>query len=220
MGWRVTLLAVVLALAGGVWGGSAWREGRTAIAQNKALEKEREADRKTINDLKQVGQELRQRAVDGAVAYQQASERMGAIATQLENYREANRQFAAQQRASLAALAAARPDLRDMRLGDDFLQHWNRSIEGGGAEGQRAPAAAPARPAGKPADAMPRPAAGNKQRPAGAAGQPGRVDHAIPGLPQRQGVAGGGDGRVAGHRMALVLPGGEGLRLAGHGLSG
>lgn len=187
-----------------------WNKGTAAIAEAKQLKIDREADRKFIADLKDTAQKLRQHGVDQALAYQQATERMDAIAAKLEQQREANRQFAIQQQQSLAALAAARPDLRDMRLGDDFLRHWNRSIQGGSTEAKPGPAAAPAERAGKPARTVPGPASGNKQRSAGAAGQPGRRDRAVPRLPGQQGVAGRVDGRVAGDRLGLVLQRGQG----------
>ena len=187
-----------------------WNKGTAAIAEAKQLKGEREADRKFIAELKDTAQKLRQHGVDQALAYQQANERMDAIAAQLEQDREANRQFDTLQRQSLEALVAARPDLRDVRLGDDFLQHWNRSNQGRDAEGQRAPAAAPAERPAKPARTVPRAAAGNQQRPAGAAGQPRPGDRAVSRLPGRQGFTHRGDGRVAGHGLGLVLQRGQG----------
>ena len=187
-----------------------WNKGTDAIAEAKQLKGEREADRKFIAELKHTAQKLRQHGVDSALAYQQATERMDAIAAKLEQQREANRQFATLQQQSLDALAAARPDLRDVRLGDDFLQHWNRSNQGRDAEGQRAPAAAPAERPAKPARTVPRAAAGNQQRPAGAAGQPRPGDRAVSRLSDRQGFTHRGDGRVAGHGLGLVLQRGQG----------
>ena len=187
-----------------------WNKGTAAIAEAKQLKIDREADRKFIADLKVTAQKLRQHGVDQALAYQQATERMDAIAAKLEQQREANRQFATLQQQSLDALAAARPDLRDMRLGDDFLQHWNRSNQGRSAEGQRGPAAAPAERAGKPANPVPRAAASDKQRTSGAPGESRRSDRAVSGLQRPWRLSGAVDRRVAGHRLGLVLQGGQG----------
>lgn len=218
IGWRLALLAAVLALVVGIWTGNAWHEGRAAMAENVELVKQRADDRKAIDELKETAERLRQHGVDGALAYDQATERMGLIAQQLENDREETRRIAARQRADLEALAAARPDLRDMRLGDDFLRHWNRSNQGASGAGQSAaPAAAPEHP-GKPAGKLPAAAAGQQQRPAGAVGQSRRDDIAVPGLQQARRLPGAGAGRMAGHGVALVLPGGGSLRPAGYRL--
>lgn len=144
MGVRTLLIAVVLALATGLWAGDAWRQGRTAMAQQKA-------DRQTIEDLKTTAETLRQHAVDASLAYDQASERMGAIAQQLETDREANRRFEQQQRAQLAQLLDARPDLRNVRVGADLLRHWQQSNAGSAG----AATAATASPASQPAHAVP-----------------------------------------------------------------
>lgn len=203
---------IAIALSAGLSGYvvNRWNKGTAAIAEAKQLKAEREADRKFIAELKDTAQKLRQHGVDSALAYQQATERMDAIAAKLEQQREANRQFATLQQQSLDALAAARPDLRDMRLGDDFLQHWNRSNQGRSAEGQRAPAAAPAERAGKPANPVPRAAASDKQRTSGAPGESRRSDRAVPGLQRPWRLPGAVDRRVAGHRLGLVLQGGQG----------
>lgn len=207
IGWRLTLLIALLALVVGVWTGNAWHEGRAAIKQNVELRKQQAADRKAIEDLKNTAQALRKHAVDAALAYDQATERMAVIATKLEKDREENRRFDQRLRDDLEALAADRPDLRDMRLGDDFLRHWNRSNQGRGAEGQRTPAAAPAVDPRKPARPVPAAPAGHQQRPAGAGSQSRRSDRPLPGLQRPPRLPGEGDGRVAHHGMGLVLPG-------------
>ena len=220
IGWRLAVLLAVLALAGGLWGGDAWRKGQTAIEQNKTLKDDREADRKAIADLKETAEKLRQHGVDNALAYDQAMERMGAIAEQLEKDREANRQFEQQQRQALADLLADRPDLRDLRLGDDVLRHWQQSNQGRRGQGQPAtPAAAPA-PAGKPAKAVPGAAGADKRRGASAAGEPRPGDRAVPRLQRSGRLVGAGDGRMAHHRMAVVLQGGGGNRPPGYRLPG
>lgn len=144
MGVRTLIIATVLALATGLWAGDAWRQGRTAMAQQKA-------DRQAIEDLKTTAETLRQHAVDASLAYDQASERMGAIAQQLETDREANRQFEQQQRAQLAQLLEARPGLRNVRVGADLLRHWQQSNAGSAG----AATAATASPASQPAHAVP-----------------------------------------------------------------
>lgn len=126
--------ALLLTLLFGVWLGSAWQRGRTAIAQQKA-------DQQTIKQLSNTAKQLQEHAVDMALAYQQAAERMGAIAQQLETDREANRQFEQAQRKELAQLLAARPDLRDVRIGADLLRHWQASNAGTDAGSAAASAA-------------------------------------------------------------------------------
>lgn len=186
-----------------------WNKGTAAIEQNKNLKAERAAQEEFIAQLSATANHLRQHGVDQALAYQQATERMDAIAVKLEQDREANRQFDTLQRQSLEALVAARPDLRDLRLGDDFLRHWIQSNQGA-AEEKRAPATAPAGRARQPAKPVPGAAPAGKQRSAGAAGQPRPGDRAVSRLPGRQGFTHRGDGRVAGHRLGLVLQRGQG----------
>ena len=151
MGVRTLIIATVLALATGLWAGDAWRQGRTAMAQQKA-------DRQTIEDLKTTAETLRQHAVDASLAYDQASERMGAIAQQLETDREANRRFEQQQRAQLAQLLEARPDLRNVRVGADLLRHWQQSNAGSAG----ATTATTASPASQPAHPVPAAAAAHR----------------------------------------------------------
>lgn len=163
---KLTALLALLALCIGLWAGDAWRAGRVAVAQNKALLKQQADDRKTISDLQTAAAELRQHAVDATLAYQQASDRLNTIAQQLEQDREANRQFAQQQRDALATLAQARPDLRSLHLGPDVLRHWQQSNRG-------APATAPAAAdPGQPAHAVPAAAAAGQRRGAGPDRQP------------------------------------------------
>lgn len=204
LGWRISLLLAVLALAVGLWAGNAWHKGRTAIAQNAELVQRQKDDRDFINALKNTATELRQHAVDGALAYDQATERMDAIAQQLEKDREGIRQFQQRQAAALDALAEARPDLRDLRLGGDVLRHWRASNAGPAADQPAAPAAA-APAAGEPAgDVPPAPAAG-KRPSAGAAGQPRPGDGPVPRVRGAERGAAAGSGRVDDHRVALVL---------------
>lgn len=196
-------VAALLALGAGLWIGNAWRTGQNAIAQNKQLQAERAADRKAIADLKQAAQDLRQGAADRDIAYQQASNRMAAIASQLESDRESNRRFFNEQSRALAALAAARPDLRDLRLGDDVVRHVNRAQQGRSAKPD-APAAAPGR-AGKPAPAVPAAAPAARRQGAVGPGADRRQREAVPGLQRPRRFAGEGDGRMAQHRVDLVV---------------
>lgn len=204
-GWRITVAAALFALILGIWGGNAWRKGQTAIAQAKDLKAQRDADRKAIADLTAAAQQLRQHAVDGALAYQQAAERINAIAADLERDRETNRQFAAQQQQALAALAAARPDLRGLRLGADVLQHWQQSNQG--ADPERAPAPAPAGATGQPAHPVPAAPRAGQRRGAGLDRQSRPGDGPVPRLQRARAVAGANDGRVAAHGQGLVLRG-------------
>lgn len=204
LGWRLSLLLAVLALVVGLWAGNAWHEGRTALAQNAALKDQQTADRKAIEDLKGAAQELRQHAVDGALAYQQAADLMGAAAKKLEEDRDAIRQFEQRQAAALGALAAARPDLRDLRLGDDVLRHWRTSNAGPAAGEPAAPTAAPAA-AGKPAHAVPAAPAAGQRRGAGAARQPRPGCGAVSRLRGADGFAAERGRDLAGHGVALVL---------------
>lgn len=159
-GMRALVLGVVLGLLVGAWGGCTWQKGSTALDQASDLKAQRDADRKSIDAL-------RQRAVDIASSYEQANARLGAIAQQLEHDRENNRQFEQQQRAELAQLLEARPDLRRVRIGADLLRHWRQSNAGAAAATTAAAGAA-----SQPARAVPG-AAATGGRPADRpAGQP------------------------------------------------
>ena len=204
LGWRIALLLVVLALVAGIWTGNAWHEGRTAIEQNAQLKQQQQADRKAIDDLKGTAQELRQHAVDGALAYQQAAELMEAAAKKLEEDRDAIRQFERRQADALEALAEARPDLRDLRLGDDVLRHWRASNAGHDAS-EPSPAAAAAPSPGKPAKPVPDAPAAGQRRGAGAARQPRPGCGAVSRLRGADGFAAERGRDLAGHGVAMVL---------------
>lgn len=191
-GWALLIVAVLTAGTTG-WAVHRWTKGAEAMRANKTL-------RKDIDELTAAARQLQQSAVDSAIAYDQATLRMDAIAAQRETDREENRLFFERQRTTLDALLAQRPDLVDLRLGDDVLRHWNRANQGPAAT----PAAAP-QPAGQPARAVPGAAAGQQLRGAGAAGQPRRSGRAVPRLQEQPGQPTAGAGRVGGHRVALVL---------------
>lgn len=208
---RATLALALVALVLGLWAGYEWRHGRDGIAEAAQLKQERAADRQTIADLKAAGLAIKQNAVDQDAAYRAAEQRLGAIATQLEQDRDQNRTFAARLGTQLDALLAVRADLRELRLGNDVLQHWNESNAGRPADVRAAPAAAPA--AGQPARGVPGNAPASDQRPrSGAAREPRRGDRDLPRLQGQQQVADSVDGRMARHRDGLVLQGGEGRR--------
>ena len=191
-GWTLLIVAVLTAGVTG-WAVHRWDKGAEALRANKTL-------RQDIDLLTAAARELRQQGVDSALAYEQAAERLDAIAEQRETDREENRLFLERQRSALGTLLAQRPDLVPMHLGDDVLRHWNRGNQGGTA----APAAAP-KPAGQPARAVPGAAAGQQRRGAGAAGQSRRGDRALPRLQEQPGQPAAGRGRMGSHRVELVL---------------
>lgn len=158
MSVRAVLVAALLALCLGLWAGGAWRSGRQAVAQQAQ-------DKKTIKDLTDAAQALRQQATEQASAYAQASTRLNAIAQGLEEYRETNRQFEQQQRDALAALLAARPDVRDVRVGAELLRHWQQSNAGPAAAGT-------ATASGQLAQPMPTASTASGRQSAHAVGQP------------------------------------------------
>ncbi|MGO1072579.1 hypothetical protein [Lysobacter sp. CA199] len=199
MAWL--LVAVGLVAAGfGAWAGNRWERGANAITESKALRAERDKDRKTIDELVRTGRALQQQGVDAALAYQQATERMDAIASALEKRLGQQRAEEARQNAARDALLDRRPDLRGLRLGDDVLQHWNRSNEGG-ADSE--PAAA--RPAAKPASAVPTVPASEKRRGAGPVGEPRRSGGVGQCLPRAQCRADRCERRMAGDGLVVVL---------------
>lgn len=187
------LLLIVAAVVAGLWAGNRWAEGAQAI-------KDRKAQQTYIEQLQGETDQLRQLAADSALDYAAATDRMDAIATQLETDREANRKHQAEQRESLEKLLRTRPDLRDGRAGDDVLRHWNRSNQGPAASGA-APGAQPDAGA-----AVPGVAAGDLGPVGGAVGQPRPGDRAVPRLQGIAGPAGAGRGGMATHGMGLVLP--------------
>lgn len=191
-GWALLIVAL---LSAGVSGYvmHRWDKGSEAMRANKTL-------RKDIDELTAAARQLQQHGVDSALAYDQAAQRLDAIAVQRETEREENRHFIQRQRSELDTLLSQRPDLVDLRLGPDVLRHWNKSNQGA----TPSPAATP-KPAGKPARPVPGPAAGQQRRTSGAAGQPRRGDGAVPRLQEQQRQPAAGRGRVASHGVALVL---------------
>lgn len=187
------LLLIAAAAVGGIWAGNRWAEGEQAI-------KDRSAQKTYIEQLQGETDALRQLAADSALDYAAATDRMDAIAIELETDREANRKHEASQREALAALLRNRPDLRDGRAGDDVLQHWNRSNKGPAATG----AAASSQPSA--GAAVPGATTGNVGFMGGAAGQSRPSDDAVPRLQGIAGPFGAGRSGVAADSMDLVLP--------------
>lgn len=187
------LLLIVAAAVSGIWAGNRWAEGAQAI-------KDRKAQQTYIEQLQGETNVLRQLAADSALDYAAATDRMDAIATQLETDREANRKHDATQREALAKLLRDRPDLRDGRAGDDVLRHWNRSNQGPAASG----AAPGAKPSATPG--VPGASAGYLGSVGGAAGQPRPGDDAVSRLQGVAGAAGASRRGMAADSVGLVLP--------------
>ncbi|WP_368565514.1 hypothetical protein [Pseudoxanthomonas sp. UTMC 1351] len=204
-GWAMLAVAL-LAAGGGGWAGLRWEQGAHALRTNAELRAERKADRQTIDELTHTARQLQQHGVDSVLAYDQATERMNAIATTLETHFAQNRHFATQQRDALADLLGRRPDLRDQPLGDDVLQHWNRSNQGPSAD------AATPEPASQSTHAVSGASAGARQPARHPDRQPRRGDGAVPRVPRSQRQSASGVRRMAEDRVALVLPSGRGGR--------
>ena len=190
------LLALLVGLSAGGFVAWKWKSGAAAISQNKEL-------KANAAEWKRIAEEQRQIASDNALQFQAALNRLGEISQGREDDRETLRQFMESQRSELQKLFAADPALRSVDAGPDFLRHWNK--------GNAGPAAAPAttEPAGQPAPAVPGTPAGTQQQPVRPGSEPRRSDGAVPRLPQQPRAAAAGGGRVAGHRVALVLHGGK-----------
>src|SRR5690606_24037196 len=200
-GWVLLGAVLVTALVTG-WLVHGWDKGQQAIEANKALTAERDAANRAYDALLDKATKREQQRVDDDLARQQALDRLDAIAAKLEQEHEANRKYFDSQRRELGELLDRRPDLRDLRLGDDVLQHWNRSNAGPAADGA---AGAAQRPAGEPTPAVPGAAAGgerSRQRPAG---QPRPGGTALRPVSSAQRIAAARAGRMVGHRQDLVL---------------
>lgn len=199
------LAALVTGGVGGAWFGYRWHKGADAIEENAQL-------REDLNTLTRVAKELRDRAVQSDIDYQAAMREMGVIAAAREQDREQNRKQFESQRAALATLLDARPDLRSDRAGDDVLRHWRRSNTRPGT-GPAAPA-----PAGKPDAALPGPPAPGGRSLGHADRRPRRRDRAVPRLPERNRTTDRGNAAMARHRVAVVLRGGRSHRLRSSGV--
>lgn len=199
----LVLAALVMGLGVGVWAGVKWQRGETAVRDNVALRAE-------LKDLRDAAAELRAAQVELASDYAAAVERQGAIAEQLEQDREQNRDHFERQRAHLAALLEHRPDLSADRAGADVLCHWRRANAGPAATATAAGAEC------DPAAPLPEPAAAAGRPLGDAARKPRRRRGALPRLQRRQPAAGGGRAGMAAHGVVLVLRR-PGARRAGFG---
>lgn len=203
--WALLLAFVIGA---GVSGVLVWwlKEGQAAIEQNAQLR----ADTKAWADIAQ-GQ--RDQQAQQTVDFGAAIQRLGAIAQEREDDRKAQREWMAAQSAALEALRRERPDLDRIDLGPEFLRHWNKANTG------TVEPAAPASgdPGQRPAT-VPGAAAPGQQQPVRGAGTARPGGGAVSGLQEQPGALDPGNGRVAGHGVALVLQGGEGHRNEGQGL--
>lgn len=188
----LALLIVVIAL-GGIWVGKQWATGAQAI-------QERAEQKQYIQDLADEIDRLQVFGAGMAINYADAVERLGEISQQQEDDREANRKHFRTQRAALEHLLRKRPDLGVERAGTDVLQHWNRSNAGPAA------GATPAGAAVEPDAAVPGAAAGAERPVGNAVGQSRSGDRAVPRLPSGKEESDQCGKRVAGNRLAVVLP--------------
>lgn len=189
-------LLVVLLLGLGAGGFVAWKwtAGSQALQENAAL-------RAQAQQWARIADQQRQSTLDQAAAFDAALGRLNAISQDREDDRKAIQQLGEDLRTDLAALAAARPDLRDVDLGNEFLRHWNKANAGPGAAAPTAP------PAGEPGAAVPGAATGDQREGTGhrRPARPGSA--AVPRLPQRPHAADRSRAGMARDGVALVLRG-------------
>lgn len=197
---KPVLIAVAAALvAGSTLGGFfAWK-----VTSNSHAAQENRSLRADAQALADIAEKQRQASVDQAIAFDTAVKKLNEISQGREDDKKAIETLGQTLRADLAKLAAARPDLLDIDLGDDFLRHWNKAI----AE----PAAGTAAPgsASKPETAVPSRPASDQRQPAGAAGATRHGSADVPGLPQRQRPLDSSCDAMARNSVALVLPNGD-----------
>lgn len=202
-------LAVAVLVGLAVGGVVAWK-----LTSNSHAAQEVRTLRADAREWADIAQQQRQASVDQAVALDQAIRRLNDISQGREDDKKAIQALGQTLRADLAHLAATRPDLRDIDLGDDFLRHWNAA--------NTEPAAGPATPgpAAKPEAAVPAASDSQQRQPAGAAGPARHRGPDVSRLPQRQRPLDSSCNAMARNRVALVLrDGGEGpsVRRALHG---
>lgn len=187
----LVLAAVLLGLAVGAWGGVRWQQGATAVRDNAHLRADLEQMRAAAADLRKAQAQL-------VEEYTAAVARQNAIAEQLEQDREQNRDHYERQRAGLEALLERRPDLSS-GAGADVLCHWRRANAGPTA------GSAAAGPECDPDAELPRPAAAAGRSLGHADRKPRRHRGAVPRLPRSSAAVAGSSAGVAGHRVGLVL---------------
>lgn len=193
---KPVLIAMAAALVVGLALGGffAWK-----VTSNSHAAQENRSLRVDAQAWAEVAKQQRQASVDQAIAFDTAVKKLNEISQGREDDKKAIETLGQTLRADLAKLAAARPDLLDIDLGDDFLRHWNKAIAEPAA-GTAAPG-----PASKPETAVPSRPASDQRQPAGAAGAARHGSADVPGLPQRQRPLDSSCNAVAGNRMALVV---------------
>lgn len=187
-------LVAALMVGLGIGGFVAWKwtAGNYALKENTQL-------RADAEQWARIAAAQRQATIDQAVAFDAALGRLNTISQGREDDRKAIQKFGDALRADMAALAAARPDLRNIDLGAEFLRHWNKANAGPGA------AAPAAEHAGEPDSAVPAAPSGDQLNGAGPGGPARPGSAAVPRLPQRErAVDRRGEG-VAGNGVAMVL---------------
>ena len=194
---KPVLIAVAVALiVGSALGGFvAWK-----VTSNSHAAQENRSLRVDAQAWADIAKQQRQASVDQAIAFDTAVKKLNEISQGREDDKKAIQTLGQTLRADLAKLAAARPDLRDSDLGDDFLRHWNKAITEPAAS-----TAAPG-PAGEPETAVPSRPASDQRQPAGAAGAARHGSTDVPGLPQRQRPLDSSCNAMARNGVALVLP--------------
>lgn len=208
---KPVLIAIAAALiVGSTLGGViAWK-----VTSNSHAAQENRSLRADAQAWADIAKQQSQASVDQAIAFDTAVKKLNEISQGREDDKKAIKTLGQTLRADLAKLAAARPDLLDIDLGDDFLRHWNKAIAEPAA-GTAAPG-----PASKPETAVPGRPASNQRQPAGPVGAARHGSADVPGLPQRQRPLDSSCNAMARNRLALVLrDGGEGqpVRSALHG---
>lgn len=188
--------ALLLGLGVGGFVGWKWTAGSYAMKENAQLR----ADAKGWADI---AAQQRKNTTDQAAAIDAAIGRLNTISQGREDDREAIRKFAERLGTSLDKVAAANPALRDLDLGTDFVRHWNEANAGPG------PAIPATGPAGEPGAALPGAAPAVERSAPGDPRAARQGSGPLPRLPQRERAADRDREGVAGHRMALVLPGGH-----------
>ena len=177
------VLSAALGVAGGVYAGIEWQQGKQAQADNSAL-------RTDVTHLLSAADALRQRGLDVVQDFRTAQRRLESSTEDHEHDSSTLQGIFAQQRQELEGWLATRLDLYDCRIGADGVRAWNAASTGAatGAAAGRATDAAHAVP-GEPAGAERGSRAGDGAQP-----QPG--SGAVPPLPLQQGQGDGGAGRL------------------------
>lgn len=205
-------VVAVLSLALGFWLGLRWERGAQAIADLTVQQHQIKQLQGQVVDLVGAAKDIKQGAVDERADFRAALGRLEKIADGYDARAQAQQAFADSQRAELARLRAARPDLERCVLDDELLEHWNDSNRG-----RAQPAAAPAGAghSGAPAHGVPGVAAGAGRQAVHAAGEPRPGGGRVPRLQRSAVGAGSGRARARGDELAVVLPGGGRSRVQG-----